>query len=62
MRYYFMNNDIYFQGKKMPSRKVYLTDIKKENKKVYGFGDDGLYYKIDENGLIEENWNHIPTV
>lgn len=57
--YYFINNEIYFQNKKMPPKKVELfhLDIDVENKKYTGYDKDGNFYKLNANEIpliIEE--------
>ena len=57
-RFYFIDNNIYFQNKKMPPRKVELFSVKiNMNDDFYtGYDKDGNFYKlnINHNRLIVE--------
>jgi len=53
-RYYFIDNEIYWQGQKMPPRKVELFNVEIYSKEVYGNDIDGNLYCIDKKELITE--------
>ena len=53
-RYYFIDKEIYFQGKKMPDRKVELFNVAFNGNIVTGFDEDGNDYTIDKSELIKE--------
>ena len=56
--YYFIDDDIYFQNKKLPPRKVELFNVNiNMNDKIYtGYDKDGNFYKLcfDEHELLIE--------
>lgn len=59
MKYYFIDSEIYYQGKKQPERKVELFNVDKVNvyDKTYydGYDKDGNAYRIlDKNIIMEE--------
>lgn len=55
-RYYFIDNEIYFQNEKLPPRKVELFNTKLVNNICIGYDEDGNEYHINEEEIIvEEN-------
>ena len=57
-RYYFIDDNIYFQNKKLPPRKVELFNISIYNKEIHGMDSDGNWYEIPKSQLIieEDKW------
>ena len=54
IRYYFVDKEIYFQGGKMPDRKVKLFNVVKTGDVYLGFDKDGNDYVIHEKDIIIE--------
>lgn len=54
MRWYFIDKKIYFQGSKMPDRKVELFNVVKSGDIYLGFDKDGNDYVVKEKDLIIE--------
>lgn len=54
MRYYFIDNEIYFQNQKQPPRKVELFNIEFNNGDAFGYDFDGNEYQIPEEDIIVE--------
>lgn len=52
--YYFVDKEIYFQGGKMPDRKVKLFNVVKTGDVYLGFDKDGNDYVIHEKDIIIE--------
>ena len=55
MKYYFIDNEIYFQGKKQPSRKVEIFSLyDMGNDKICCRDIDGNSYILDKKEIIVE--------
>lgn len=54
MKYYFIDKEIYYQGKKVPDRKIELFNIRYSGEKVLATDEMGNDYEIDRNELIIE--------
>lgn len=53
-KYYFIDKEIYFNGEKMPDRKVQLYNVSIGQKTVKGEDEDGNCYEIAADELIIE--------
>lgn len=53
-RYYFIDTEIYYQGKKQPSRKVELFNVNIIGNTVYGADENDNEYEILKSQLIVE--------
>lgn len=53
-RYFFIDKQIYYQGKKLPDRKVELFNVSFDSVNVTGYDKDGDEYTIPINDLIIE--------
>lgn len=53
-RYYFIDKQIYYQGKRMPERKVELFNLSFDSYDVTGYDKDGDEYTIPIGDLIKE--------
>lgn len=54
MRTYFIDNEIYYQNKKQPSRKVEVFDMTLYKGVAYCRDEDGNAYKLEPNRIIYE--------
>ncbi len=56
MRYYFIDSEIYFQGKKEPPRKVELfaVDFEKDGT-VTGYDENGNQYTLEAKEVFTED-------
>lgn len=54
VRYYFIDKAIYFQGKKLPDRKVELFGVTISDKGITGYDVDGNFYTLTKEELIKE--------
>lgn len=54
MKYYFIDDEVYFQNKKMPAVKRELYNVEKYEKIATGYDIDGNLYEINISQLIEE--------
>ena len=53
-RYYFIDKEIYFEGHKLPYRKVELFNIENDGADVYANDIDGNLYHLETKDLIIE--------
>lgn len=53
-RYYFIDNNIYFQNEQLLPRKVELFNISIYNNEINGMDLDGNWYTLSKNKLIIE--------
>ena len=53
-KYYFIDKEIYWQGVKMPDRKVELFNIENDGADVYANDIDGNLYHLETKDLIIE--------
>lgn len=53
-RYYFIDREIYFEGNKLPNRKVELFNVEINGEDVYANDTDCNIYCIDISDLIIE--------
>ncbi len=59
MSKYFIDTQIYFQGKKMPPRKVPVKIDKENEKEVHCYDEDGNFYSIPKEKIHDDNDNPI---
>ena len=55
IRYYFIDKERYFAGKKFPPTKVELFCVEETNKGYTGYDKDGADYLIDKEDIIIES-------
>lgn len=53
-KYYFIDKEIYWQGVKMPDRKIELFNVEIDGKDVYANDIDCNIYSLDKKDLIIE--------
>lgn len=53
-RYYFIDREIYFEGHKLPDRKVELFNVENDGTDVYANDIDGNLYHLETKDLIIE--------
>lgn len=51
---YFIDNQIYFQGKQQPPRRVPVYDLKLAQGKAYFHDREGNHYTLAENEIFED--------
>lgn len=54
MKYYFIDNEIYYQNQKMPPRKIQLFFVEEKEDYYVGYDIDGNEYNIEKNKIIKE--------
>lgn len=59
MSKYFIDTQIYFQGKRMPPRKVPIKIDVEDEKEIHCYDEDGNFYSIPKEKIYDDNDNPI---
>ena len=55
MTKYFIDNEIYFQGKRQEPRKVLLTSVEVIGNKAICYDEDGDVYTLEPTQILDDN-------
>ena len=55
MRYFFIEDEIYYEGKKQPPRKTELFDVSIAYDKVFGYDENGNCYTLNKEQVVTES-------